>query len=540
MKSYDYIVVGAGSSGCVLANRLTEDPNVRVLLLEAGDKDKNPFIHMPAGIGRVKGNPKTDWCYQTSPQPFLNDRNIPIPRGKVLGGSSAINAMVYIRGQREDYDSWRDQGNAGWGYEDVLPYFIQSESNSGADIDPGYHGTSGPLSVMDRIHTHPLSDAFVDAAVSAGMPSNRDFNGETQEGFGRFQVTQKNARRCSAAVAYLNPAKARPNLSIVSKAHVLKLVIDKDRVAGVRYLCAGEVIEVAADQEVLLSAGAIGTPQILMISGIGPADELSSLGIDVALDLPGVGKNLQDHLNLSVLATTKDPISMAGSSGGSRAIKSLLQYLWNKTGPGTTNGAETGGFVSTHLSDARPDVQMHFIPMMLGAGMKDTGIHGVTVHACNLRPTDRGEVRLASTDPTVAPIIDNRFLATDGNIQVMRAATQIAREIFAQKPLAQFMSGEFAPGLSKASDADIDAFIRATAETEYHPVGTCKMGQDAMAVVDSDLRVHGFQNLRVVDASIMPTIVSGNTNATCSMIAEKAADQILHQKRRARANGEPA
>ncbi|MEM6339931.1 MAG: choline dehydrogenase [Pseudomonadota bacterium] len=527
MNSYDYIVIGAGSSGCVLAYRLTEDPDVSVLLLEAGGEDKNPFIHMPAGIGRVKDNPKTDWCYQTSPQPFLNERNIPIPRGKVLGGSSAINAMVYIRGQREDYDSWRDQGNAGWGYDDVLPYFMKSESNSGADIDPGYHGTSGPLSVMDRIHTHPLSDAFVEAALAAGMPANNDFNGETQEGFGRFQVTQRDAKRCSAAVAYLNPAKPRPNLSIVSKAHVLKLVIRKGGVAAVRYLLAGEVVEAVANQEVLLSAGAIGTPQILMLSGVGPADELSSLGVDVTLDLPGVGKNLQDHLNLSVLAKTKDPISMAGSSGGSRATKALLQYLWNRTGPGTTNGAETGGFLSTHLSGARPDVQMHFIPMMLGKGMKDTGIHGVTVHACNLRPTDRGEVRLASADPTAKPIIDNRFLATDGNIQIMRSATKIAREIFAQKPLAQFMSGEFAPGSSKASDADIDAFIRATAETEYHPVGTCKMGQDSMAVVDGELRVHGLQNLRVIDASIMPTIVSGNTNAPCSMIAEKAADHIL-------------
>lgn len=527
-QDFDFIIIGAGSSGCVLANRLSADSNAKVLLLEAGGRDKNMFIHMPAGIARVKDNPKTDWIYETLPQPSLDDRKIPIPRGKVLGGSSAINAMVYIRGQREDYDGWRDLGNEGWGYDDVLPYFIKSENNTGTNIDAGFHGTQGPLGVMDRVHNHPLSDAFVEAAVTAGLPQNNDFNGKTQEGFGRFQVTQKDSKRSSASVAYLHPVMERPNLEIETKAHVLKLNIVGDRVTGVDYVQNGTVKTANATGEVILSAGAIGSPQIMMLSGLGPAAELAKHGIAVNADIAGVGKNLYDHLNLSILAKTKDPISMAGIGGGISAVSALVQYLWNRTGPGTTNGAESGGFVASHLSSGRPDIQMHFVPLMLGAGMLDTNIHGVTVHACNLRPTDVGELRLASDNPMDAPIIDNKFLETDGNIQVMREGIKIAREILAQKPMADLLSVEHMPGAGKVSDADLNAFVRATAETEYHPVGTCKMGSDSMAVVDGALRVRGMQNLRIVDASIMPTILSGNTNAPCSMIAEKAADLILN------------
>lgn len=526
-QEFDYIVVGAGSSGCVLANRLSADPSARVLLLEAGGPDKNMFIHMPAGIARVKDNPKTDWCFETSKQPALADRKIPIPRGKVLGGSSAINAMVYIRGQREDYDTWRDLGNQGWGYDDVLPYFIKSEGNTGRNIDAGFHGTDGPLGVMDRVHNHPLSDAFIDSALTAGLSKNNDFNGKTQEGFGRYQVTQRDSKRCSAAVAYLHPVMERANLTVETNAQVLQLKIKGDRVTGVEYVQNGTVKQVSAAGEVILSAGAIGSPQILMLSGIGPADELARHNIPIVADLAGVGKNLYDHLNLSVLARTKDPISMADIGGGVSAISALVQYLWSHTGPGTTNGAESGGFFTSHLSDGRPDIQMHFVPLMLGEGMIDTKIHGVTVHACNLRPTDVGELRLASSNPLDAPVIDNRFLGADGNIQVMREGIKAAREILAQKPMADLLSDEFAPGSGKMSDADLDVFIRETSETEFHPIGTCKMGHDSMAVVDTDLRVHGFANLRVVDASIMPAIISGNTNAPCSMIAEKAADLIL-------------
>lgn len=526
-QDFDFIIIGAGSSGCVLASRLSADPDARVLLLEAGDRDKNIFIHMPAGIARVKDNPKTDWCYETSAQSSLDGRKIPIPRGKVLGGSSAINAMVYIRGQREDYDTWRDLGNEGWGYEDVLPYFIKSENNTGANIEAGFHGADGPLAVMDRVHNHLLSDAFIDASKAAGLPQNNDFNGKTQEGFGRYQVTQKKSKRCSAATAYLRPVLERGNLTIETRAHVLQLKITRDRVTGVEYMQNGKVRLVEAAGEVILSAGAIGSPQVMMLSGLGPAAELNRHGIPVVADMAGVGQNLYDHLSLSVLAKTKEPISLAGIGGGISAISVLVQYLRNRTGPGTTNGAESGGFVASHLSDGRPDIQMHFVPLMLGKGMIDTKIHGVTVHACNLRPTDVGELRLASKNPMDAPIIDNRFLETDGNIQVMREGIKIAREILAQKPMADLLSNEYMPGPAKMSDAALDRFIRATAETEYHPVGTCKMGRDSMAVVDTSLRVHGMKNLRVVDASVMPTILSGNTNAPCAMIAEKAADVIL-------------
>ena len=524
---FDFIIIGAGSSGCVLANRLSADPAARVLLLEAGGPDKNPFIHMPAGIGRILDNPKTDWCFQTCAQPGLVNRRIPIPRGKTLGGSSSINAMVYIRGQREDYDIWRDLGNQGWGYDDVLPYFIRSERNTRPGLDARYHGFDGPLTVSDLISPHALSDIFVESAVAAGLPANADFNGATQEGAGFYQVTQVDAKRCSAAVAYLHPVSARPNLTIETNALVLNLTMTGSRVTGVNYRQQGKTTHAVANGEVILSAGAIQSPQILMLSGIGPANELARHGIKVQQDMPGVGQNLYDHLNLSVLVKTKDPITLAGISGGLKAAKAGLQYLWNKTGPGTTNGAEAGGFYRSPLSGARPDIQFHFVPLMLGDGMKDTGVHGMTLHACNMRPTDVGEIRLASADPTAAPVIDNRFLTTDGNIEVMRAGLQAAREIFNAGPMARLVSEEFWPGANKTSASDLDAFIRAKAETEYHPVGTCKMGQDDMAVVGSDLRVRGIDNLRVVDASVMPTLTSGNTNAPCMMIAEKAADMIL-------------
>jgi len=526
-RQFDFIIIGAGSSGCVMANRLSADPAIQVLLLEAGGPDRNPFIHMPAGINRVKDNPKTDWIYRTTTQSGLIDRKIAIPRGKVLGGSSAINAMVYIRGQRQDYNNWRDLGNAGWGFDDVLPYFIKSEGNTGSGLDAGFHGTNGPLGVMDRVYTHPLSDAFVESGIAAGLPANQDFNGNTQEGVGRYQVTQRDAKRCSAAVAYLRPVMDRPNLTVVTNAHVAQLISAGSRISGVKYRHKGAEISALASAEVILSAGAINSPQLLLLSGIGPAAELAAHGIKVVADVPGVGKNLQDHLNLSLLAKTRDPISLAGISTGFKALRALAQFLYNRTGPGTTNGAESGGFYASPLSPGRPDIQFHFVPLMLGDGMQDVGIHGVTVHACNLRPTDTGELTLTGSDPMAAPLIDNRFLQTDGNIQVMREGLAMSREILASGPLAKLISEEHLPGKDVTLNPAIDRFIRSNSETEYHPVGTCKMGHDDMAVVGNDLRVKGIDNLRVVDASIMPTLISGNTNAPCVMIAEKAADMII-------------
>ncbi|WP_158969777.1 GMC family oxidoreductase [Chachezhania sediminis] len=525
--AFDYIVIGAGSAGCVMANRLSADPAARVLLLEAGGPDKSPFIHMPAGINRVKDNPRTDWIHQTTPQDGLADRVIPIPRGKGLGGSSNINAMVYIRGQRQDYDDWAAEGCDGWGYDDVLPYFIRSEDNRCAQKDAGFHGTDGPLTVSDRPYTHPLSDIFVEAAVEAGLPYNADFNGHHQEGAGRYAVTQRDARRCSAAVAYLRPVMGRGNLTVETGAHITALEMQGDRVTGVTYRQNGRMITASAAGEVILAAGAISSPHILMLSGIGPADDLHTMGIRVHHDLPGVGQNLQDHLNLSLLHRTKDPVTLAGIGKGAKAIGALAQYLWNRTGPGTTNGAESGAFWASPASNGRPDIQMHFIPMMLGENMQDVGIHGITIHACNLRPADRGTLTLQSADPFAAPLIDNRFLHSDRDMEKMRHGLDCAREIAATGPLARILSDEFAPGADARGAAELDAFIRRTAETEYHPSGTCKMGVDDMAVVGPDLKVRGMANLRVADASVMPSLVSGNTNAPCIMIGEKAADLIL-------------
>lgn len=524
---FDYIIIGGGSAGCVFANRLSANPQAQVLLLEAGGKDSSPFIHMPAGIGRVKDNPKTDWCFETTPQAGLDGRNIPIPRGKTLGGSSAINAMVYIRGQRQDYDAWAEAGNEGWSYDDALPCFIRSERNTRDQIDTRFHGLNGPLTVSDLIEPHMLSEAFVASAVEAGLPLNSDFNGDKQEGAGLYQVTQANAKRCSAAAAYLRPVEDRPNLTIETRAHVVGLKREGARISSVLYRQNGVQKRVDAAGEVILSAGAIGSPQILMLSGIGRAEDLAKHNIKCWHELPGVGQNLFDHLNLSVSMHTKEPISLAGVGRGLKGAKAGLQYLWDKSGPCTTNGAEAGGFYCSPFSKGRPDIQMHFIPLMLGKGMTDTGAHGITLHACNLRPTDMGEITLASADPMDAPLIDNRFLQTEGNIDVMREGISIAREILHSGPMAELLRDEHWPGADTQSKTQLDAFIRSTCETEYHPVGTCRMGKDDMAVVDDRLRVHGIENLRVADASIMPYIISGNTNAPSMMIAEKAADLAL-------------
>lgn len=522
---YDYIIVGAGSAGCVLANRLSADPDVKVLLIEAGGPDRSAMIHMPAGISKL-GNADVNWGYETVPQARLANRRLYWPRGKTLGGSSSINAMVYIRGHRLDYDLWRQLGNEGWSYDDVLPYFRRSEGNRrGADA---FHGAEGPLTVSDHVYRNPLTSVFVEAAAQAGLPRNGDFNGEAQEGIGFYQVTQRDGRRCSSADAYLRPVLGRPNLTIVTKALTTRLLIERQRAVGIEYLHEGKIEQARAEREVVLSGGAINSPQILLLSGIGPADELAKAGVPVTHDLPGVGKNLQDHLNVNVLHGVNRPITYDGLDRPLPSVKVGLQYLLFKNGPGTSNIAEAGGFVRGEVGAEAPDIQLHFLPVMVldHARQKLPG-HGVTLHACVLRPESRGEIRLASTRPQDAPAIDPNYLAAPYDLKVLIRGLRLSREILAQSAFAPYRDAERLPGAARVSEAELEEFVRTTAETEYHPVGTCKMGTDALAVVDATLKVRGMEGLRVADASIMPTLIGGNTNAPSIMIGERAADFML-------------
>lgn len=528
---YDYIIVGAGSAGCVLANRLSANPNTKVLLLEAGGRDWNPFIHMPAGLARLVNHKAINWNYYTTPQTELNNRKLYWPRGKVLGGSSSINAMCYIRGQAEDYDHWETLGNSGWGFNDVLPYFIKAETNSrGAN---SYHGQDGPLSVSDLRHTNKLSHAFIKAGKQLGHPHNPDFNGARQDGFGFYQVTQRNGRRCSSAAAYLDPAKERDNLTILLRAQVQQLLFDGQRIRGLRYRHQGKDVECEAG-EVLLCCGAINSPQTLLLSGIGPAEHLQEHGITVQHDLPGVGANLQDHLDVCVLQTSTQPVTYDQPN----EIAIGLNYWLTHGGVGSSNVAESGAFIATELAtDGRPDVQMHFVPAQLDDhGRNRLPGHGFTLHACYLRPRSRGHIRLQSADPSQAPLIDPKYLSDPHDAQVMLAATRLSREVFAAPAFSEFRGPEIFPGKANQDDASLLEFIRNKAETIYHPVGTCKMGHDDQAVVDSQLRVHGLSGLRIVDASIMPTLISGNTNAPTMMFAEKIADELQHKTNAQRAD----
>jgi choline dehydrogenase len=523
--AYDYIIVGAGSAGSVLANRLSAKPDIKVLLIEAGGSDRSLYVRMPAGIASLSG-PRFNWGYETAPQAAMKGRRMYWPRGRLLGGSSSVNAMVYMRGQPADYDHWRQLGNAGWSYADVLPWFKKSECNE--RLHDEFHGSDGPLNVAERPYTNPLSHVFVEAGQQAGLPLNPDFNGSAQLGVGLFQVTQKNGRRWSAASAYLHPAAERENLTIVTKARATRVLIDKGRAVGVEYARGRKRRTARATREVVLAGGAINSPQLMLLSGIGPAAELRTLGVRVALDLPGVGKNLQDHLNVNIVRRAKRGSTLDGKNRGLAPIGVALEFLLYGTGPGTSNVAEAGAFAISGLGAATPDIQHHFIPaQVVDHARTIMDGDGVTLHSCCLRPQSRGEIRLASSDPLKPPIMDPNYLAAEYDLKILIDGLRRGREILAAAAFKPWLEEERMPGTATQSDAALEDFIRAAAETEYHPVGTCKMGSDAMAVVDDQLRVRGIERLRVIDASIMPTVVSGNTNAPVIMIAEKGADMML-------------
>ncbi|HXQ31104.1 MAG TPA: choline dehydrogenase [Steroidobacteraceae bacterium] len=523
MMTVDHLIIGAGSAGSVLAHRLSADPARRVVLLEAGGRDWHPFIHMPAGIARLVSILSLNWDYYTEPEPELNGRRLWWPRGRVLGGSSSINAMCYTRGQREDYDGWVALGASGWGWEQVLPFFRRAEDQArGAD---SFHGVGGPLSVADLRYKNPLSQVFLDAARAAGYPDNPDFNGAQQTGVGWYQVTQRQGRRCSAAAAYLHPALGRPNFTLKTRALATRLLFDGTRVTGAEYSHRGARHTVHAGA-VTLAGGAINSPQLLLLSGVGPAAELERLGISVRLDLPGVGANLQDHLDFCTLYKALRPISYDFSLLEEALVG--LRYYLTHNGPGSSNVAEAGGFVRTRLAtDDRADVQLHFVPAQLDDhGRNRMPGHGFTLHACVLRPASRGTIRLASTDPAAPPRIHANYLSAPGDAATLIEGIRVSRQILAAAPFTPHRGVEVYPGSAAQSDADLLAAIRAKAETIYHPSGTCRMGTDAGAVVDPTLRVRGLAGLSVVDASVMPRLVSGNTNAPIIMIAEKAAELL--------------
>jgi choline dehydrogenase len=525
---YDYVIVGAGSAGCVLASRLSENPDSRVLLLEAGPPDTADEIHIPAAVNLLFQS-AYDWNYQTVPQDRAGGRSIYWPRGRVLGGSSSINAMIYIRGSRHDYDSWRDDyGCEGWGYTDLMPYFLRAESNSrGAS---SYHGASGPLSVQDLKFRSGLTGDFVAAARNSGLPANDDFNGPEQEGVGYYQVTQKAGRRWSAADAYLHPTAGRPNLTIHTDALVTGIEIAAGRATGVRYLRRGVEELASADAEIILSAGAIGSPQLLMLSGVGPADHLHEHNIAVMAENAGVGSNLSDHPVVPAMWSAPKTRSLWEKAGP----RNLARWQLMHSGPMTTNVAEAGGFSRTDPALVAPDIQWHVLPVpFVDGGLADPASRALTVLITLVSVGSRGKIRLRSADPRHKPLIDPSYLSDIDDLESLVKAVGMAREIAAARPLSKDLRAELAPGPAGRSDADVRDWIRGNLSTLYHPVGTCAMGGDSRvaasklaSVVDPDLRVRGVERLRVVDASVMPTVPRGNTNAPTIAIAERAADLI--------------
>ena len=526
-ETADYVIVGGGSAGCVLAARLSEDPAVQVVLLEAGGNDSSALIQCPAGLAVMAKSPKDNWRFETLPQAGLNGRRGYQPRGKVLGGSSSVNAMIYIRGQHADYDDWAAQGNAGWSFDEVLPYFKRAEHNTrGAD---DWHGSGGPLQVQDLGLPNPVAQCFIDAGVQAGLPLNNDFNGATQEGVGWYQVTHKAGERCSAAKAYLRPALARPNLRVITGAHATRVLLDGQRATGVEYLQVGQLQQVPARREVLLTAGALQSPQLLMLSGVGPASHLQQHGIAVRHALPGVGQHLHDHVDVVQVMDVPGLHDTFGLSarGLWKAWKGVREWQSKRSGWLTTNFAEAGGFFKSRPELAQPDLQLHFVVgKLVNHGRTTTFGHGYSVHVCALNPKSRGSVTLASADPMAPPAIDPAFLAEQEDLDMLVSGMKTLRRILAQPAMATLGGHEFGASAKARSDTELAQFIRSHADTIYHPVGSCRMGSGPDDVVDAQLRVHGLAGLRVVDASVMPRIVAGNTNGPTIMIAEKAADMV--------------
>ena len=534
-RSFDYIVVGAGSAGCVLANRLSADPDRSVLLIEAGGKDRNPLFRVPMLMGRLFHSGIYNWRYHTEPVPGLGGRSLYWPRGKVLGGSSTINGMVYVRGNRHDYDRWAQMGLAGWSYDDVLPAFCRSEGHD--HRDGAYHGRAGELTVCRARGTNPLFDAFIEAGRQAGHPVNDDFNGPEQLGFGRYDFTIRRGKRCSTSAAFLRPIRHRPNLTIKTDCLVCRVVVEGHRATGIEIAQRAGARTIRAEREVILCAGTVNSPQLLMLSGIGPGDELKRHGIAVTHELPGVGRNLQDHVDCVIAYACRQPITLHRNLRADKLIGSVIVGMLFGRGIATTFPYEAGAFLKTRPDLLAPDVQVHFMPALENAAklhlpkpfgkppLEET--HGFSLRVGPLNPESRGWIGLRSADPADAPLIQPNYLQSEADCRTTMAGIRMVRDVIGQPAFAAYRGRELAPGGAVKSDGKLTAWLRANAMTTFHPVGTCRMGTDPMAVVDAKLAVHGITGLMVADASVMPAIVSGNTNAPTVMIGEKAAEFIL-------------